>query len=1330
MMCLLAALGVKAINYTGTNITLSEPSAGGPNKYQLVVTTEAGAFATFMQSSDAANFGNEGQRESMKICVFSGPMNRDDFNAMTWGSRFEVLNFTNVTMQDYNLYRDPQWPNDNTPRLIILPKDLEPTNTQLVNSIDPWQIVKPRYGYYLDGNTNSLCFTSATTVQKPSFKEVLKKLENMIKHDLLSIESLQFTYTPNNNGGWDYYYACYGNNNGDPEFIKDLGKLPLECIDFRGCNISSIGTDFTNLNPATHYILLPVGGQDSYTASKDITNTEVFSYPNSLKLVGTYISDTPPYGDNGSFGGKFINMKIAATAQGSMYGLTHGTEDEVSSVAMTFVLQAGGFDGAMEHLPAEMAAAKDLLVYGTINNSDLVALSGSDIVSSYIDLEETVLSDGSSIRNFSNKTAKYVALPLSTYKEDVDYVYNNITSQENNNLKCVASYNINAIEAAEGYQAVPARTLITYSSAQGSVFNTLLLLDEAHNTLTNPIAGNVNNVIMSGRLNAFDICQSIDRAGTKLATQQSGVDANAVSYTMALASDGHLYSIDKLPQGESLPVNGQGGTTLAQGALNGASNLDMIDFTNALFDQPATSLLTPSNCAYFTQDEKKNLITDMNFTALGLYANEVKLPTDPSQIVIPPFFLSKNSSHIINEICIPYNFQYIMDGAFNLCGSDLYHIYTTADPAERDLIETAVDNGVEYSLNGKVYKSTYTIGSAVRYIATAAFDTNDASNLSDVYVLARIAPSCEPNAFNSSTLIGNNGFQLSHPINRDCYINSVTPGDNTGANHWIAVLHFPNSLDNDAKKKYTDIDRVYLYPDETGAVDGEGNLLRWPAHTEFLRSYNQANYGYTWYEWDPYRTGLPGWGNFGEAIVVGPYSMTAPIEENITLQVAEWDGGTGCYVESKTQTTTKPYKANDCSQCGFANTIGWHQFLLSQPGYFYEHESTTYVETPWYTFCVPFDMTADELQEYLGVPQGVDDEHPDGAMPDVRTLIKVKREPAKNHTTLVISKNLVEQNKDVVTYGQSENLDDICQNAQYVSVTRTKDDVPVLLKGGYPYFVKGWVPQGTEMPANLGKYVLAQANFDDIDLGNVIIVNGTPTMPGNGGEAVDLSGNIIATKMYESTDDNFIAMPWLNHTINAVSVDENGVETQYGKRTTLPAGITEDKPMLYTFIGNYEQEDYNDYDIDNGVYNDKKLPLYTYYMGNGNIYRYTKLLSGYNWKPYICMIGRDADRSVLQIPVSEKMTYHSDFKNLLDDNKWGKKEFDSQDQSAGVGTFSFEFEEDIIDGEATKLTNLNGEDIIPVGKAIYNLNGQYMGTSIDKLNRGVYVIGGKKYVVK
>lgn len=1323
MMCLLAALGVKAINYTGTNITLSEPNAGPNEKYQLVETTEAGAFATFMQSSsDAANFGNEGQRESMKICVFSGPMNRDDFNAMTWGSRFEVLNFTDVTMENYNLYRDPQWPNDGKARLIILPKDLEPTNTQLVNSLDPWGVNKARYGYYLGGNANSLCFTSATTVQKESFQEVLKKLESMMRHDLLPIESLQFTYTPNNNGGWDYYYACYGNNNGDPEFIKDLGKLPLECIDFRGCNISSIGTNFTKLNPATHYILLPVGGQDSYNASKDITNTEVFKYPNSLKLVGTYISDTPPYGDNGSFGGKFINMKTNATAQGSMYGLTHGTEDEVSSVAMTFVLQAGGFDGAMEHLPAEMAAAKDLLVYGTINNSDLVALSGSDIVSSYIDLEETVLSDGSSIRNFSNKTAKYVALPLSTYKEDVDYVYNNITSQENNNLKCVASYNIDAIEAAEGYQAVPARTLITYSSAQGSVFNTLLLLDEAHNTLTNPIAGNVNNVIMSGRLNAFDICQSIDRAGTKLATQQSGVDANAISYTMALASDGHLYSIDKLPQGESLPVNGQGGTTLAQGALNGASNLDMIDFTNALFDQPATSLLTPSNCAYFTQDEKKNLITDMNFTALGLYANEVKLPTDPSQIVIPPFFLSKNSSHIINEICIPYNFQYIMDCAFNLCGSDLYHIYTTADPAESGLIEAAVDNNVEYK-DGKVYKGTYTIGSAVRYIATGAFDTNDASNLSDVYVLARIAPTCEPNAFNSSTLIGNNGFQLSHPINRDCYINSVTPGDNTGANHWIAVLHFPNALDDAQKKKYTDTDRVYLYSDETGAVDGEGNLLRWPAHTEFLRSYNQANYGYTWYEWDPYRTGLPGWGNFGEAIVVGSYDMNEKIDKvnGVTLQVAKWDGGTGCYVEDLNNTITKPYKADDCDACGFANTIGWHQFLLSQPGYFYEQESKNYVRTDWYTFCVPFDMTEQELNEYLGVP--LDAASNAGAMPDVRTLISVKRYPANNHIDLVISKNLVANKKDVVTYGQSDNLADIVKPAEYTSITRKKFGSDVYVKGGYPYFVRGWVPEGTTMPKNLGQYVMALADFDTEDLGNVIIVKGSPTMPSDGGEAVDLSGNITDTKMYAEGDVNFIAMPWLNHTIDAVSVDENNVSTPYGMRTNLPDGITEDKPMLYTFIGNYEQQDFM-------TMEDKAMPLYSYYMTNNNIYRYKTQNSAYIWKPYICMIGRDGERSVVQVPISGFMTYHSGFENVLDDSKWGKKEFDSQDQSAGISTFSLVFEEDIIDGEPTQITNLDGQDIVPVGKAIYNLNGQYMGTSIDKLNRGIYVIGGKKFVVK
>jgi hypothetical protein len=68
--------------------------------------------------------------------------------------------------------------------------------------------------------------------------------------------------------------------------------------------------------------------------------------------------------------------------------------------------------------------------------------------------------------------------------------------------------------------------------------------------------------------------------------------------------------------------------------------------------------------------------------------------------------------------------------------------------------------------------------------------------------------------------------------------------------------------------------------------------------------------------------------------------------------------------------------------------------------------------------------------------------------------------------------------------------------------------------------------------------------------------------------------------------------------------------------------------------------------------------------------------------------------------------------------------------------FSFD-DEGIIElgedgNEVTAISNLDGEDILPVnanGK-VYNLSGQHVGNSLNGLSKGMYIVNGKKVVVK
>ena len=61
-----------------------------------------------------------------------------------------------------------------------------------------------------------------------------------------------------------------------------------------------------------------------------------------------------------------------------------------------------------------------------------------------------------------------------------------------------------------------------------------------------------------------------------------------------------------------------------------------------------------------------------------------------------------------------------------------------------------------------------------------------------------------------------------------------------------------------------------------------------------------------------------------------------------------------------------------------------------------------------------------------------------------------------------------------------------------------------------------------------------------------------------------------------------------------------------------------------------------------------------------------------------------------------------------------------------------------IDGESTGIIGIDGEILETEGHAgtrrdavkVYNMNGQYVGSDVRALRKGIYVVGGKKMVVK
>ena len=1238
----------------------------GGNNIQYIDVQTAGNFATFCQDGDFNTYFNKGTTTYDKV-VFSGAMNDADlaeiktlnYDPSTWApvvanfDKVKCIDFTDVTTAIKPTFSWGEWGNAPS-ALVIWPAATTVTKDDLKIMTD---YAIPRYkvcyAYYDDNNKDILKFVVGSGNDALDISNQTTFLQTLMSTEDLTFKALEMTYGWN---GTSYVYSNVASN-----FLSNMGKLPVVSLNLCGCNISSLGKDFSALNTSTDYIILPCNNS-VYTADEDFYK---FTWNDNVCVVASFVSTEAPYGKGGNMDG--YNYSVV------------NDPSPVSSITMTYVHKEDKLAGGAPYLPAVMQNAEKTVICGVLGKDDIQAIDHMN--SAYIDLSlASIDASEVDIASYSNAKTNWLAVPNNTRPEQIDAIYAT-QKAANSNFVGVAGFTTQALEATETYRAVPSNTLITYTAQQGAVYNLVYMIEE---TNTGQFASGVNNLIMSGHLNAFDICNS----------SQAQTTTGQCVY-----SDGHIYMVGSEPEGT---------TQQTSGALNGAT-IANVDFTNAIFDQPTESELTAESCTgYFTADEKKNLVTDMNMVVCGIVPSEtLLLPTDPSQKVIPAHFMSKSGNDGVSDLCIPYNFQYIMDYAFNACENHLNHIYTTADPNAEGLIDSEVDHESYYLPNMKengVDKlvTSYTIGSKVKYIAVGAFDTGDTNDMGDVYVLAQTAPICEPNAFNSVKLMGNNGFVMSHPISRNNYINAG----------WIATLHFPNALSDEVKKGYTDIDREYWYNDETGAVDGEGNLLKWPCHTEFMRSWNQANLGYTWKEWDTSRELRESFGTYGQVLVVGKYGDSfESIPEIETTTTTQWvdDGKQYAVVTGEYETITDQHA--DCTKCGFAGNIGWHQFLLAAPGYFYEVESTNYVETPWYSFCIPFDMTLDELNKYLGVPETASSNA--GAQPDVRTLRSVERNTTGRHTNLTISKNLVKAAQDVETYGATDNA---YRKAEYVNISTQKDGEPVYLKGGYPYFVKGWVPEGTDLSKynnNLGQYVLAIARFSTEDLGNVIIIDPSAT------EAAD--ENIVNTKHWEEGDQNFIAMPYFNHTVDAYSeVDE----VFYGQRTTLPTGVEEDVPYLYNFMGNYEPEDFETSDS-------KVMPQYSYYMASGKIYRYKTVKSGYLWKPYICMVGLNGEGTVYQKMISNVMTYHSAYKNVTDDNKWGANEFAKEGDAANAGTFSISFDDDDFPGgDVDKIININGQEVNVTVSGVYNLNGQYVGNSLNSLAKGVYVVNGKKIVVK
>ena len=754
-------------------------------------------------------------------------------------------------------------------------------------------------------------------------------------------------------------------------------------------------------------------------------------------------------------------------------------------------------------------------------------------------------------------------------------------------------------------------------------------------------------------------------------------------------------------------------TGLTSVILGGNLNADDIGSKNngnALQNESSITSIDLAK-AYFATASDMRLGTNggANLTSL----TSVKLPTDSRMTEIPEQCLYDLGN--LQNLHIPYNYKKIRAEAF--WQSNITHITT------EDANHVLIDNGPNtYTLSGNIDE----LGKSDQNNSVFPQD----KLVTDVYCLAMSAPKCYKKTF-PLNLTYNNGTIYAGPFSRDKYIQFDNGDPSTGNPvKAMTLLHFPSQESyknatgdnteagyNAMQSNYTDPSRVYAKKDQTGAVDANGKPFTWPDQGEADQTYiTIATNGYLW-------TNYPNkqYQQNGDGHLIGLGGLTG-------------------------------------SQAGYyPDYVGWHEFVLAAATYVDPAEKKEndkivreYEETGYYTFCIPFNMNYDQVVEMLGVPKSTDKviSKLNGQvvtadmMPEIRQLSSVTRKAAANGKPNIVmlrmTPNLYEANRHQgltaylkITYNEDTETHELVDAHPYGTTYTLGKQITLI--GGRPYIIKAYKRKqldanGNDLfkikKQNLGMYVMEHYG-DQFGVESSIVENMNY-------QQYLCFEQLKNNKNEEKTTLRF-AKPFEGHRIQAVRDGEN---THYLTYVTTKDGQTFTKKYFYTMIGQFWQQ---------------PLPKYCLYMSRGNWYRYSNvpenIVDRYTWDPYKCVIMateeiagtkgngyRDETASVYPKVIGEtddKLdgVFSLTFLDGRDDDDFGET------GTSAKYIFSFD-DEGIIEldedgNEVTAIKQLDGEMVAtPVNTKVYNMAGQYVGNSLQGLSKGLYIVNGKKIIVK
>ena len=1115
----------------------------------------------------------------------------------------------------------------------------------------------------------------------------------------------------------------------DNDNITSLDFSGIKPADGNTLTINVSGCEnLTNIN-LTDVTVSTVTVSDGYTGTINVTDPNNLGFTllpeETVQTANIKGPVLPPYTLSAS-NLTLVNNNTAATANDpgigdQIYWKVNDTET-ANAVVTINVNESGTLGDILQQLVDDGYTEKftKIVLTGELNSTDIESFS--NLNTDALDLSGVTLvenrTDGKSILSAArNSYVKDLLLPANSKRDDVKDDEGNVTKIGIVNEITLQGFT--ALYAAASVETLTSETLgfTAYVKVPGSLQSVEMMLNGwtyiNNKNISQTTPSQVNNVLITGNAYTYKL-------------REITISGNINAYDLcgeATLQGGHV--VYEPNNGPSEPIHGvaqhgvvTGYTTL--GAFNGVQSLVALDLRDASIERVEDFTLSKVNI--LSQTTTKKLV----------------IPETESVNEIPGDFLylSQGSFNGIKEICIPSNIEYIRAYAFT---GSLDHIWTTPGNASYEDEYTRYDNGaVTTSASGDVthygYKDnfdaytygTYTFSSNLKLIETSAF-ANSQPNVKDVFVLAIEAPQCHVDAFSTQMYYGNNGYD-SGKINeegivtRDAYYNN---------GKWITMLHYPKQTTAPDIQRYTDPTRDYSIA--TGEKDGNGSTIYFPNHSEFGYAYAQGTYGYVWNAWNAGRNpndntnalgltpaiGAQGWTQNEQQTANGYYESNTNNPNRTLLTFYNVTDGTALetpdpepVLSNSVYWSERDYQLADNKvddsyvQLYDADYRGWHQFVLN--GYSANtnrvvvFERSFIKDSEWWTVCLPYDLTRSEMVRMFG-------DATNNKEPYLSRLLYVKRDMSSGRITLNFSKNLMDCKEIMANDGDVHGkLSGGDAEGTYGIVTVDENTKPgdndVVLHAGVPYVIKPYLPTEGEGATRL--FAFYKDKEEDAQLY----------------DKLHAAQNMSGKEMIELVENGLYTVP-------ALIVNNNNSEKVKSDQTITIDGTAYpvSDAFSYTMVGSFFKN---------------LLPNHCYYLGwkwddsaktkgHACFYYKNNTKKSWAWVNNTCIICPNID--------SKKV---HEAGSTSDPARWiiGGEDasgLDSDDilinsQAAKRTAYDIVYDSEGPDMSTTairEVSTLNANTTL-TDTNVYDLNGRLMSNDIKGLSKGIYIVNGKKMIVK